>query len=234
MIPRQDDDISAIRLLDEPVRRRLYDWVVAQDRSVGRDEAASAVGVGRALAAFHLDRLVRAGLLSAGYRRLNNRRGPGAGRPARVYSRGEREIHVSLPERQYERVADVFAAALEHLGGPEPGAPLVDAARRAGAAAVPGADAQVPAPAAEPGRIRLLSALRTSGYEPFTDEDGTIRLRNCPFHALVEQHRGLVCGANLAMAEGMTEAAGARAAVEPVLDPRPGLCCVAFRPPESA
>jgi hypothetical protein len=32
------------------------------------------------------------------------------------------------------------------------------------------------------------------------------------------------------MAEGMVETAAARADVEPVLDPQPGLCCVVFRP----
>ena len=57
-------------MLDEPTRRALYDWVVRAGRGVGRDEAASGVGVSRALAAFHLDRLVAAGLLEAEYRRL--------------------------------------------------------------------------------------------------------------------------------------------------------------------
>jgi DNA-binding transcriptional ArsR family regulator len=58
-------DLSAIGLLDEPVRRRLYDWVVAQGREVGREEAARAVGVSRALATFHLDRLAEKGQISA-------------------------------------------------------------------------------------------------------------------------------------------------------------------------
>ncbi|MDQ3871394.1 MAG: helix-turn-helix domain-containing protein, partial [Chloroflexota bacterium] len=71
--------VEAIALLDEPVRRDLYEWVVSQPHAVGRDEAAAALGITRALAAFHLDRLARAGLLETEFRRLTGRSGPGAG-----------------------------------------------------------------------------------------------------------------------------------------------------------
>ncbi|MEX2546625.1 MAG: transcriptional regulator [Chloroflexota bacterium] len=209
------EDIAAIGLLDVPVRRRLYEWVAVQGRPVGREESAMALGIGRALATFHLDRLVAAGLLDAGYQRLTEKRGPGAGRPARVYWRTQREFTVSLPERRYERMADVFARALE-------GDSLQDVAHAAGqqlAADVPGSR----------GVKKLLTVLDQSGYEPVTDPDGTIRLPNCPFHALVSEHRSLVCGANLAMAEGITAASGAGANVLPILDPQPGYCCVYFK-----
>jgi predicted ArsR family transcriptional regulator len=217
------DDIAAIRLLDEPVRRRLYEWVIEQGRPVGRDEAAASVQIGRPLAAFHLERLANAGLLDSGYRRLNQKRGPGAGRPARVYWRAEREFRVSLPERKYERVAEVFATALEHVGE-SAARPVHDVAESVGEQL--GAHAHGTSP-----RRRLLDVLEDSGYEPLTDKDsGTIRLRNCPFHALVAEHRDLVCGANLAMAEGITHAAHADAELAPNLDPQPGYCCVVFEP----
>jgi hypothetical protein len=45
------DDIAAIRLLDEPIRRRVYEWVIEQGRPVGRDETARALEIGRPLAA---------------------------------------------------------------------------------------------------------------------------------------------------------------------------------------
>src|SRR4051794_4572067 len=102
-------DLEAIALLDEPVRRRLYEWVVAQARAVGREEAARSVGVSRPLAAFHLDRLAEAGMLEASYLRLTGRTGPGAGRPARVYRRAARDIAISFPPRHYELAADMFA-----------------------------------------------------------------------------------------------------------------------------
>ena len=83
MLRTKRDDVGAVSLLDEPARRRLYDWVVSQGRPVGREEAAKAVKITRSLATFHLDRLAEAGLLEAGYRRLSGKVGPGAGRPAR-------------------------------------------------------------------------------------------------------------------------------------------------------
>ncbi len=217
---RRDHDLEAIGLLDEPVRRRLFDWVVDQDRPVGRGEASAALGITRALAAFHLDKLVAAGLLAAGYQRLSGRVGPGAGRPARVYRRGEREISLAIPERRYERVATLFASALERVGdGSVPGA-LREAARAGGEAL----GRETAAADGDP----LLAALVAGGYEPATDAGGAVRLRNCPFHALVGEHRSLVCGANLAFAEGIARAVDTD--LQPVLDPQPGLCCVTFLP----
>ncbi len=187
---------------------------------MGRKEAANALGITRALATFHLDRLADAGLLDSGYRRLSGRVGPGAGRPARVYWRSERAFQVSLPARRYERLAHLFASALERFGH-EP-APLREAAhelgKRLGEAEAPG----------EP-TARLLAALVGGGYEPVTDETGVIRLRNCPFDALADAHRPLVCGTNLALASGLVEGSGATT-VTPALDFQPGRCCVAFLP----
>src|SRR6266508_5131523 len=132
MTERRDEDLVTLGLLAEPVRRALYEWVTAQDRPVGREEAANALKITRALATFHLDRLAAAGLLESGYRRLSGRVGPGAGRPARVYWRAEREFHVSLPDRRYDRLARLFALALERLGDKSPPAPLQEAARALG------------------------------------------------------------------------------------------------------
>lgn len=217
------DDVAAVALLDEPVRRRLYEWVVNQGRSVGREEAARAVGISRPLAAFHLDRLTEAGLLDAGYQRLTGKTGPGAGRPARVYRRAERDVTVSLPPRHYELAADVFAAALQQLGDGSPPAALVTAAHDAGVHLSEAAGGSRDQP--------LFGVLQRAGYEP-TEEAGTIRLRNCPFDALVDEHRPLVCGTNLALAQGILDGlAGDRGAdYQPHLEQQDGYCCVVFTP----
>lgn len=219
------DDLAALRLLDEPLRRRLYEWVSGQPEPVGREQAAAAVGVSRALATFHLDKLAEAGLLDASYRRLTGRVGPGAGRPARVYRRADREFSVTVPARRYGDAADLFASALERIGGGGPPPELREAAHEMGRRLSAGARSRS-------ARRRLLGALEAGGYEPITDATGTIRLRNCPFDALTDGHRRLVCGTNLALAEGLIDGAGATA-VEPILDPQPGFCCVAFRPQPS-
>ena len=219
---KRADDVGALSQLDEPTRRRLYDWVVSQARPVGREEAARAVEITRSLATFHLDRLAEAGLLEAGYRRLTGKVGPGAGRPARVYWRAAREFSVSLPDRRYERAAQLFASAIENVQGASFPATLQTAARHLGRKL--GAESRSGSPTR-----RLTAALEDGGYEPVSDRTGTIRLRNCPFDALVESHRTLVCGTNLAMAEGIANGIGITG-VHPVLDPRRGYCCVAYVP----
>ncbi len=221
--PAGTDDLLALSLLDEPVRRRLYEWVVSRSEPVGRDEAAKALGITRALATFHLDRLAEGGLLESDYRRLSGKSGPGAGRPARVYWRARRVFAVSLPDRRYERVADLFASALEQLGDGGPPPALRESAARMGEQLGRSADRRASA------ATRLLRTLEQAGYEPFPDDAGAIRLRNCPFDALAERHRQLVCGTNLALAEGLT-AGTAATAYQAVLDPQPGFCCVAFMP----
>lgn len=226
-MPAETTDIQAIALLDEPVRRSLYEWVVSLARPAGRDEAARAVGVSRALAAFHLDRLVEGGLLVAEYRRLTGRTGPGAGRPAKLYSRAPRDVAVSLPDRRYETAARVLADAMEQMS-PEAPPPLREAARKAGRVSGTAAKSRI-GPRASRIRTRtaLVAALREQGYEPTETDGGEIRLGNCPFDALVDDHRDLVCGMNLALASGFLEGLGdgehtAR------LDPQPGQCCVVF------
>ena len=110
-------DIEAIGALQDPRRRALYAYVSRQHHDVSRDEAAWAVSISRGLASFHLDRLVRAGLLQVSYRRLSGRQGPGAGRPSKLYRRTDRQISISVPERRYELLAQLFAGSLQAAGG---------------------------------------------------------------------------------------------------------------------
>jgi len=227
-MPNDPRDIEAVALLDEPVRRALFELVVGASGAVSRDEAAIAVDVSRALAAFHLDRLVREGLLVAEYRRLSGRSGPGAGRPAKLYRRGPREVTVSLPERRYEVAARLFAKSIERMGDEVPPASLRGSARAVGAEAGSAVRQRVGRRAgAKRMRAALLETLVERGYEPRREASGEIRLGNCPFHALVSDHRQLVCGMNLAMTEGLLDGLGVRDAVAR-LDPQPGLCCVAI------
>jgi predicted ArsR family transcriptional regulator len=233
-MPADPRDVNAIALLAEPARKTLYDWVIAAGRPVSRDEAAAGAGVSRALAAFHLDRLVEAGLLTPEYRRLTGRTGPGAGRPAKLYARAPAEVAVSLPERSYEVAASVFADALTELAPSLPPDAVTSAARALGEDV--GTEARHkagPRPGARRRREALLATLSERGYEPRETQDGEIRLGNCPFHALVEAHRPLVCGMNLALAEGVVAGLGDDR-VRPRLDPQPGSCCVAFGARESA
>ena len=129
---------------------------------------------------------------------------------------------ISLPDRRYEHVAQLFASALERLSDQSVPAPLQEAARELGEQL--GRTGRRGAPAK-----RLTTALKAGGYEPVTDKTGAIRLRNCPFDALADAHRPLMCGTNLAIAEGITRGSGATT-VQPILDSQPGRCCVVFVP----
>ena len=197
--------LDAIGALREPVRRAVYEYAVARPAPVSRNEVAEALGIGRTLAAFHLDKLAEAGLLETG--KAPRSGGPGAGRPAKLYRRSAAEHAVHLPPRDYRLVADVLAAAVERAGA-EPAA--YAAAREQGARLAGG---------------ELPERLAALGYEPVEDADGTIRLRNCPFHALAQGYPPLVCGVNLALLEGLVGGGGRVAR----LDPGPTGCCVVIR-----
>jgi predicted ArsR family transcriptional regulator len=201
------DDIGAISALADPVRRSAYQAVVGAGGPVGRDEVAEALGIGRTLAAFHLDKLVDAGLLEVSYARRSGRTGPGAGRPAKLYRRSAAEHEVSLPPREYRTAAELLAEAVERAG----------------------ADATLYAVAREHGRRvgaagdELFATLEKLGYEPLL-EGSTVRLRNCPFHQLSNEFPPLVCGMNLALLEGL--AADRVPGCKARMDRGPSGCCV--------
>ena len=217
--------VEAAGALRDPVRRALYLYVAGQGEAVGRERAASAAGVSRVLAGFHLDRLVKAGLLESTFRRLTGRRGPGAGRPAKLYQRSARQFEISLPPRHYDLTAELFARALED-GGARPARESLAAIARAFGRSIGreglrrrGASRRRPAAA-----VALLAAY---GFEPRREGD-QLELRNCPFDALARSHRDLVCGTSLALLQGMLEGLDARG-VSARIEPRPGRCCVVLR-----
>ena len=223
-----DQQLSGLAGLGDPLRRALYRHVADRGVPVSRDEAANAVGISRPLAAYHLDRLVDDGLLEARYRRRSGRQGPGAGRPAKHYVRADRQLELSLPARDYATLAELLAGAIEA----DPSGAAQAALQRA--AATLGAELGTEAAnhiTSEGDPDQVLTALRQTlaarGYEPYEEADGTIRLRNCPFDRIATRHRQLVCGANHAMLQALTDQVdGNPPTARAVLDPQPGRCCV--------
>ena len=228
------DAIATAAVLAEPVRRALYEHVAVSDEPVDRDQAAAAAGIGRPLAAFHLDRLVAAGLLEVEYRRRSGRTGPGAGRPAKFYRRTRGlSVELSLPARRYRMAAEIFAEGLDHHPDDSTRDAIRAAARERGAALGsekrPGrASAGATARSKRARRQELVSVLEAEGFEP-TDDGREIRLRNCPFDVLAAEHRDLTCSMNLALLEGLTSGVG-DAGLRAVARPVEGSCCVRFVP----
>jgi predicted ArsR family transcriptional regulator len=222
-----DEGVAGISSLAEPQRRALYRFVVAQVRSVSKDEAAEALGLARSVAGFHLDRLVADGLLTTEFRRLTGRQGPGAGRPAKLYRRAAGELSVSLPPRHYDLAAELLANAVNQSitdGSPvsdELRTVAIERGREFGSRAREAAGKR-------PSRRALvesaMTALEEHGYEPRPD-GGEIVLENCPFHALADQQRDLVCGMNHDLLAGMAEALG-DGVLNARLEPSDDHCCV--------
>lgn len=219
---RSEADLASVSCLDDRVRGRLYAFVSGRSEPVGRDEAAAAVGIGRALAVYHLDKLVESGLLTASYRRPPGRSGPGAGRPAKVYARSDGEFMVTVPQREYQLAARLLVQAVAADRRGHVRVALHDAARQLGAdlGERHRADAQ-----GRGSRLALESALSELGFEPCHDDHGTVRTRNCPFRRLAELQPEIVCHMNLALIQGLVAGLGADS-LNPVLDPEPEHCCV--------
>jgi predicted ArsR family transcriptional regulator len=213
---------AGIGALAEPVRRALYEYVSAQPEAVGREAAAAAVRVPVHTAKFHLDRLCDEGLLQAEFRRLSGRAGPGAGRPAKLYRRADRQFAVSLPQRRYDLAAHILATAVQQAAG---GTALADALRAA--AYEEGRRLGAETSVAGPDLARLAQALATQGFEPRVSGDA-LALANCPFDSIAREHTALMCGLNRWYVQGTADGLGC-ASVQACLAPAPGMCCIRAR-----
>jgi predicted ArsR family transcriptional regulator len=123
-----------------------------------------------------------------------------------------------VPPRDYGLAAQLLAHAAAHDQQGETRRALRDAADALGR--------EIAGAAPKPATLERL--LRDRGYEPY-DDAGVLRMRNCPFHAVAQRHPEVVCDMNLKLLEGLIAGLdlGARAALEP----GPGRCCVAIKPP---
>ncbi|MGQ5635852.1 MULTISPECIES: helix-turn-helix transcriptional regulator [unclassified Streptomyces] len=225
-----DSAIDSVSVLSEDSRRRMFAFIRRARRAVTRDEAAASVGISRKLAAFHLDKLVDAGLLRARYETPGGIRK--VGRQPKVYEPTDAQITVTIPDRRHELLAGLLLDAVLTEGADENatqaalrtaeqhGRQLGEAAREE----------------TRPGRLgpeRGLTAcerlLEQYGYEPVRDTPTRLRLRNCPFHPLAAKAPDLVCGMNHAFLSGYLHGLKANA-LQAVLVPEPGECCVRLGP----
>jgi predicted ArsR family transcriptional regulator len=221
--------VAAIAALDDDVRRALYEHVRAAGAPVTREEAATSVGISRKLAAFHLDKLVDLGVLRSGFGPATDRR---VGRAPRRYEPAEDDIAVRVPERRPELLASILVEAVSTERDDERAEQAVlRVALERGTALGAAERARL-----RGGRVGAERALATSaellarhGFEPFREE-GSVRLRSCPFHPMAGMAPELVCGLNRAYLAGMVEGLGATDRVTAELAPRAGECCVELRP----
>jgi predicted ArsR family transcriptional regulator len=246
--------ITAVAALADGVRRGLYAAVRAADRPLTREEAAAAVGISRKLAAFHLDKLVEAGLLLAGARPDEHR----VGRAPKAYRLAATDIRITIPPRRHDLLADILLDAVlttdraaattcpadpaTDTGPATDTAPTAGAGPATGAAVLAARERGRAAGAAEreavrPGRLGAERAvtlaagvLARHGFEPVRMAPDRLRLRTCPFHPLVARAPRLVCSVNHAFLAGLLEGLDAPA-VAALPAPGTGGCCVELAPP---
>jgi predicted ArsR family transcriptional regulator len=214
---------EAVGALVDTVRRSLFDYVRRQDHPVTREEAADAQGVSRNLAAFHLDKLVEVGLLQARYEAPADQP-RGRGRTPKVYQPSGDGLTLTVPERRYELVAEILADAVAEQPGRAAEAAHEGAARR-GSALGQHLASHLPPDVDTAAEVAVTCvALEDLGFEP-RSESARLILRNCPFHALAQRQRDLVCGISHSFVSGFLRGLGAEH-LTAHLAPREDACCV--------
>jgi predicted ArsR family transcriptional regulator len=81
--------------------RAMLLYVRSARTPVTADDAATGLGVHRSVARGRLERLLRAGLLQVNFTRRSGRSGPGAGRPAKLYSAAPEAEAIEFPPRRF-------------------------------------------------------------------------------------------------------------------------------------
>jgi predicted ArsR family transcriptional regulator len=188
-------------------RRTILFALLADRRAYTIDQAAEIAAVHRTVAFGHLERLADLGLL------LRSRRRGRRGKPALLYSAVDGGLAVSVPQRQFERLATLLAAGLS--GFAQPGR---TAARLAGRRYGESLKTDRPASVAI-----ALGPLQTLGgaYEV---EGQRIVARNCIFREACHVDPALVCGLQAGIIEGVLHSAGIAAHVEPTGPTQSGGC----------
>jgi predicted ArsR family transcriptional regulator len=218
--------LRAVAALSDQLRWQMYGFIRRARRPVSREEAAETVGISRKLAAFHLDKLVEVGLLRAHYEPVGGIRK--VGRTPKVYEPTDAEMHISIPAREHDLLADILIdAVLTQNQGKAGSEAALQVARHRGAQL--GATERE---RARPGRLSAERALTLAtailaryGFEPERATPTLLRLRNCPFQPLASKAPQLVCGINHAFLTGFLDTLQA-STLTAVLAPRTNGCCV--------
>ncbi|MGH3123621.1 MAG: helix-turn-helix transcriptional regulator [Streptosporangiaceae bacterium] len=180
-----------------PSRTKVLDLLRAAGSPLGVQEVAGQAGLHANTARFHLDALVETGLAS---------RAPAArsrpGRPSMAYQAVDGG---GAPgRRRYRLLAEMLTSLIAGVM-PEPGKAATEAGREWGRYLT-----EQPAPYRRLDLAeaigRLTATLEEIGFAPEAVTDGTqhqIRLRQCPFREVAENHQEVVCSLHLGLMQGV-------------------------------
>jgi predicted ArsR family transcriptional regulator len=218
---RQIGDLAAT--LGDATRRGIYITVRESIEPMTASQIADLFNIHTNVARHHLDRLVADGYLEVTTLRRSERRGPGAGRPAKHYETTDKEISVQFPARRYDLLAELLARVVERLA-PDTAAEIAqevgreygrELAAEIGLAQDSGFETAVQA---------VASAMLGVGFGSEADTSERLIVTSfCPFGATASRHPELVCKLDQGIVAGLLESTNAPGS--PVVTPH-------FRPDE--
>jgi len=199
-LPRAAD----AQVLADERRRAVYLYVSKAHGAITVNEVAERFHIHRNAAKHHLDRLLEAGLLQAEFKRVNGRKGPGAGRPSKLYTATDVEVSFSVPERHYDLLAHLLLQALTQ------GDDLETVGARFGRELAEATKTEFPEADLSDGVQRALDRL---GFKPRVESDNEGKLwittENCPFAGVAAgAPAGEVCKLDHAIISGVLDAYG--------------------------
>ena len=194
-----------------PELREALLFARGRPRPITADELAADRRIHRTVARRRLDRLTAAGLLISRFERRTGRSGPGAGRPAKIYSPAPETAAIEFPARHYEELVGLLLEALPAQSRSQrlraTGVALAARLLR-GSPIVPVRDVRL-------GLERACEALGHLGFQASVEtvdgDSAVIASPTCPLRPLVvarpetaEIDRGMWCGLVAAALRGAT------------------------------
>jgi predicted ArsR family transcriptional regulator len=202
---RQLGDLAAS--LGDATRRGIYISVREASEPVTVNEIADLFGIHANVARHHLDRLVGDGYLQVTHKRRGDRRGPGAGRPAKHYEQTAKEVSVQFPARRYDLLAELLVRVVERLAPEEAGAVAEEVGMEYGRELA--AEIGLPADAGFETAVQAVArAMLGVGFDAEANTDDRVILtRSCPFGATAADHPEVVCRLDQGIVRGLLDAA---------------------------
>lgn len=192
--------------LGDTTRRGIYIAVRESADPVIVSQVATLFDLHPNVARHHLDRLVEDGWLQVTHRRRVDRRGPGAGRPAKHYEPTSQEVSVQFPVRRYDLLAELLVRVIERVAPEEAPAVAEEIGREYGRELA--AEIGFPDDAGFEAAVQAVARAMTGmGFDTEAQPGGhTLVTRFCPFGETATNHPAIVCRLDQGIVRGLLEA----------------------------